>query len=55
MDVVTYELWPGHWEAYDRETYDGAPDSSTRHQIGHGTTLAEAVEDLMEQLFGELK
>lgn len=38
------------WSAWDDETYDGAPDSSTRNQIGHGATEAEAISDLQEQL-----
>ena len=38
------------WSAIDEDTYDGAPDSKTRHQIGFGRTEAEAVKDLMEKL-----
>jgi hypothetical protein len=34
------------WSAIDSDTYDGAPDSPTRHQIGYGATEAEAVEHL---------
>ena len=38
------------WLAYDDNTYDGAPDSGTRNQLGHGATEQEAIADLMEQL-----
>ena len=38
------------WLAYDDNTYDGAPDSGTRNQIGHGATKQEAIADLMEQM-----
>lgn len=38
------------WDAIDWDTYDGAPDSSTRNQIGWGATEAEAIQDLLEQL-----
>lgn len=31
-------------------TYDGAPDSPNRHQIGYGATEQEAIEDLKAQL-----
>ena len=35
------------WSAIDDNTYDGAPDSSTRNQIGYGATEAEAIADLL--------
>ena len=38
------------WYAIDSSTYDGAPDSTTRHQIGFGRTEAEAVQNLLEIL-----
>lgn len=38
------------WSAWDDDSYDGAPDSSTRNEIGYGTTEAEAVEDLKRLL-----
>lgn len=38
------------WQAVDEDTYDGAEDSSTRSQIGYGSTEQEAIADLMEQL-----
>ncbi len=38
------------WSAVDDDTYDGAPDSGNRNQVGYGATEAEAVADLMEQL-----
>ena len=36
------------WMAWDDNTYDGAPDSITRNQIGHGQTEQAAIADLME-------
>lgn len=38
------------WIAVDDNTYDGAPDSGNRHQVGYGATEAEAIADLLEQL-----
>lgn len=38
------------WSAIDANTYDGAPDSANRHQIGFGRTREEAIADLMEKL-----
>jgi hypothetical protein len=38
------------WSAIDEDTYDGAEDSKTRHNIGYGATEAEAIADLMEIL-----
>lgn len=38
------------WSAVDDDTYDGAPDSGNRNQIGYGATEQEAIADLMEQL-----
>ncbi|HET8636015.1 MAG TPA: hypothetical protein VFL96_04115 [Acidobacteriaceae bacterium] len=35
------------WAAIDEDTYDGAPDSITRHQIGYGRTRDAAIEDLL--------
>ena len=40
------------WSCIDEDTYDGAPDSSTRNDIGWGATEAEAIADfhrLMEE------
>lgn len=37
------------WYAVD-ENYDGAEDSSTRHEIGYGRTEAEAIADLRRLL-----
>lgn len=39
------------WSAIDDDTYDGADDSHC--PIGHGTTEAEAIEDLLEQIADE--
>jgi hypothetical protein len=38
------------WNAIDDDTYDGAPDSGNRNQIGYGATEEEAIADLLEQL-----
>jgi len=38
------------WRAVDSDTYDGAPDSPTRHQVGYGSTEQKAINDLKEQL-----
>lgn len=34
------------WSATDDDTYDGAPDSANRNQVGYGATEAEAIADL---------
>jgi len=36
--------------AYDDDTYDGAEDSRTRNQIGHGATRIAAIRDLLDLL-----
>jgi hypothetical protein len=38
------------WTAVDDDTYDGAPDSKTRNQIGYGRTEEEAIKNLLEIL-----
>lgn len=38
------------WSAIDEDTYDGAPDSGNRGQIGYGATEAEAIADLLDIL-----
>ena len=38
------------WSAWDEDTYDGAADSSTRHEIGYGETEEEALEHLHQIL-----
>lgn len=38
------------WSALDEDTYDGAEDSSTRHQIGYGETEIQAVRELLDIL-----
>lgn len=35
------------WSALDDDTYDGAPDSATRGEIGYGRSEEEAIADLM--------
>lgn len=54
---VSTEYWakPGpdrqfDWSAIDDDSYDGAPDSPTRNQIGYGRTEAAAIADLLEQI-----
>ena len=55
--TVSTEYWPKpdpcrdfDWSAIDDNTYDGAPDSSTRNQIGYGRTEQDAIDDLIAQL-----
>ncbi len=36
--------------AWDDDSYDGAADSPTRHQIGIGITKEAAVADLLEKI-----
>ena len=38
------------WTAIDEDTYDGAPGSRTRNQVGHGRTEQDAIRMLMEIL-----
>ena len=53
MEIVTSFDYPPiptrsmDWSAVDRDTYDGAPDSANRNQVGRGATEAEAIADLM--------
>ena len=36
------------WSAVvDDDSYDGAPDSGNRHQVGYGATEQAAVDDLL--------
>ena len=53
MNIQT-DYWPKpiptaayDWSATDSDTYDGAPDSSNRNQVGHGATEQEAIADLL--------
>ncbi len=41
------------WQAIDRDTYDGAEDSPTRHQIGWGRSYDLAIADLKAKLQGD--
>lgn len=56
MKIVTSFIYPPipdrrfDWQAVDDDSYDGADDSSNRHQIGYGSTEQEAVADLMAQI-----
>lgn len=56
MKISTYNVYPPipirqfDWCAVDDETYDGAPDSGTRNQIGYGATPEEAIADLLSIL-----
>lgn len=38
------------WSACDLNTYDGAPDSATRNQVGRGRTAEAALLDLLDIL-----
>lgn len=38
------------WMATDDDTYDGAEDSPTRHEIGWGRSYDLAIKDLREKL-----
>lgn len=49
-NIVTTRT-PLGWQAYDDDTYDGAPDSEWPHNcLGHGSTKQEAIDDLCSQL-----
>lgn len=56
MNIVTRHVYPPipirsfDWCAVDDDTYDGAPDSGNRDQIGYGSTEAEAIADLLNIL-----
>lgn len=50
MNIVTREIWPGMWQATDSDTYDGSPDSPTRHQVGLGKTEDLAIADLKAEI-----
>ncbi len=41
------------WSAVDDDTYDGAPDSGNRNQIGYGSTEDAAIADLMCMLIDD--
>lgn len=38
------------WSAIDEDSYDGADDSPTRHQIGFGRDIETAKRDLKEKM-----
>ena len=38
------------WSAIDEDSYNGADDSPTRHQIGFGRDMDEAQKDLLEKM-----
>lgn len=50
MKVVTTLVFPGIYQAIDEDTYDGSPDSPTRHHVGIGKTEQLAIADLMEEI-----
>jgi len=56
MKIVVTEdntgLAPANYRftAYDDETFDGAEDSSTRNQVGHGATRIAAIRNLLDLL-----
>ncbi|MBE7420659.1 MAG: hypothetical protein HS128_23430 [Ideonella sp.] len=45
-----YPPIPVDWSACDLNTYDGAPDSATRNQVGRGRTAEAALLDLLDIL-----
>lgn len=54
---IRTEYWPKpipdrrfDWSAIDDDSYDGAPDSSTRNEIGYGITQYDAIKELIEIL-----
>ena len=50
MKIVTSLVWPGLYHAIDEDSYDGAPDSKTRNQVGIGSTPERAIADLMAEI-----
>jgi hypothetical protein len=57
MAKIRTDYWPKpiptdqyDWSAVDDDTYDGAPDSGNRNQIGYGATEQEAIDDLLSIL-----
>lgn len=50
INIRIYESELGGWWAIDDDTYDGAPDSATRNQIGMGATIWDAARNLIELL-----
>lgn len=51
LDVQTERNYGGQWQATDRNTYDGAPDSPPGCRIvGTGRTQQDAIDDLLEGL-----
>lgn len=50
--VITFDPKPDpcrafDWSAIDADSYDGAPDSGNRHQVGHGATAEAALTELL--------
>jgi len=53
LDIrVEWDPIIGKFYAIDRESYDGAPDSETRNQVGYGTSREEAVRKLEAIIHG---
>lgn len=50
MKIVTTQNCLGLYQAIDEDSYDGAPDSPTRHQVGLGGTPEQAIADLHEEI-----
>jgi hypothetical protein len=48
MDIQVSQNYIGEWEAIDRNTYDGAPDSRSA-VMGNGKTPLDAIIDLLDQ------
>ena len=62
MNIKTYHSKPPipskgqfDWTAIDENSYDGAPDSVTRHLIGYGITEQQAIDDLKEKLHDNIE
>jgi hypothetical protein len=50
VKIVTQVNWMGLYQAIDEDSYDGAPDSKTRNQVGIGSTPERAIADLMAEI-----
>lgn len=50
MNIVTRQNGLGLYQAIDEDTYDGSPDSPTRHQVGLGSTPEQAIADLQQEM-----
>lgn len=53
FDYLPIPIRSFDWSAVDSDTYDGAPDSSTRDQVGRGSTEQAAIDDLISIIEGK--